>query len=325
MHVKQTFLMLYETSTTGTGTVSFTTRTSRSVVWSVNANNIGNAFAFEYYIEDGNNKETGVGIFTPGTPATLTREIVYEKLENGTYTRFPATPLNLSGSARVGGHAGKMASGPFDIPAHPVSYNLPSTHMYIGDHVYPATDLIPTVFNNSYNDLFLNSVGHFVRFSVTSPVYIRSMSLEVTLANYTLTGLEDIQLQLRTGRDQYYYSVYNMLAKGSIDITSTGVKTVQLNGGDPFLLTPGIYAVGIAVVIDATSTDGATLPTEVSADTFRSSFKYKAVDSNVAFNNKSQRVEDAYQLIGAIGHDTPYYGFDHQVSGSWVPFITFGY
>ncbi|RMD60204.1 hypothetical protein D6833_10205 [Candidatus Parcubacteria bacterium] len=54
-----------------------------------------------YTITDGTNREFGVGYLTAGTPWTLTREKVWEKLENGVYTREPATPLALSGTAEV--------------------------------------------------------------------------------------------------------------------------------------------------------------------------------------------------------------------------------
>ncbi|RMD67293.1 hypothetical protein D6833_00380 [Candidatus Parcubacteria bacterium] len=54
-----------------------------------------------YSITDGNNREIGVGYLTAGTPWTLTREKVWEKLENGVYAREPATPLALSGTAEV--------------------------------------------------------------------------------------------------------------------------------------------------------------------------------------------------------------------------------
>ncbi|RMD66650.1 hypothetical protein D6833_01220 [Candidatus Parcubacteria bacterium] len=61
-----------------------------------------------YSITDGDNREIGAGYLTAGAPWTLTREVIWDKLENGVYTRGPISvtanptaPLALSGTAEV--------------------------------------------------------------------------------------------------------------------------------------------------------------------------------------------------------------------------------
>ena len=87
------------TSTTGTGTITLDGTPPAGYVAFSDAFNDGEGIF--YVIEDGNNREVGYGELTAGASWTLTRGIVYEKLEGGVHERFPATPLNLSGSAVV--------------------------------------------------------------------------------------------------------------------------------------------------------------------------------------------------------------------------------
>ena len=54
-----------------------------------------------YVIDDGNNREVGYGTLAAGVNWTLSRDLIYETLEGGIYTRFPASGINLSGSASV--------------------------------------------------------------------------------------------------------------------------------------------------------------------------------------------------------------------------------
>lgn len=85
-----------ETSaTTGTGTVSLSAVTGFSRFSDQFA--VGRSVA--YAIEDGGNRETGIG--TIGAANTLERTVVLSKLQSGVYSESPETGLSLSGNATV--------------------------------------------------------------------------------------------------------------------------------------------------------------------------------------------------------------------------------
>lgn len=87
----------HDTATTGTGTITLGSAAAKHTT-------VGDHFAdgelIWYSIEDGNNRENGIGLFTvSGT--TLARSTVLETLVSGTYDRTSPTAINLSGSATV--------------------------------------------------------------------------------------------------------------------------------------------------------------------------------------------------------------------------------
>jgi len=85
------------TSTTGTGTIALGSAEAGRIA-------VGDAFAdgdtVRYVIEDGNNREEGMGVYSSSGP-TLTRAVVIETLVSGTYDRTSPAAINLSGSATV--------------------------------------------------------------------------------------------------------------------------------------------------------------------------------------------------------------------------------
>lgn len=83
------------TSTTGTGTVTLSAVTGFSRISDQFA--VGRLVA--YAIEDGINRESGLGTVASGN--TLERTVILSKLDGGTYSEYPAAGLNLSGSATV--------------------------------------------------------------------------------------------------------------------------------------------------------------------------------------------------------------------------------
>lgn len=87
------------TATTGAGTISLGGAASADLRTMSSAYASGDAVP--YQIKDGNNRESGIGLLTSGTPWTLARTTIHEKWEGGTYTENPATGIDLSGSATV--------------------------------------------------------------------------------------------------------------------------------------------------------------------------------------------------------------------------------
>lgn len=83
------------TTTTGTGTVTLSAVTGFPRFSSV----LSVGQFVDYAIQDGNNWEWGVGKI--GASNTLERTLVTATYSSGTYSKNPATPLSLSGSATV--------------------------------------------------------------------------------------------------------------------------------------------------------------------------------------------------------------------------------
>jgi hypothetical protein len=89
------------TTTTGTGTINLGGATAASIAFS---DYFSTGDLVHYSIEDGSNREIGIGTLTTGTPWTLARTIVLETLVSGSYTDFDSSPtaITLSGNAVVG-------------------------------------------------------------------------------------------------------------------------------------------------------------------------------------------------------------------------------
>ena len=86
------------TTTTGTGSISLGGAVAGYIAFS---DAFRDGDAAYYAIEDGNNREIGIGTLTAGTHWTLARTTVLETLDNGVFTRGSATAISLSGSAVV--------------------------------------------------------------------------------------------------------------------------------------------------------------------------------------------------------------------------------
>ena len=86
------------TATTGTGAISLGGAVAGHIAFS---DAFRDGDAVYYSVEDGNNREIGIGTMSAGTPWTLTRTTVLETLVNGVFTRGAASPISLSGSAVV--------------------------------------------------------------------------------------------------------------------------------------------------------------------------------------------------------------------------------
>lgn len=87
------------TATTGTGTINLGGAETGFIAFS---DTFSTADTVHYLIEDGNNKEYGIGTLTTGAPWTLARTTVLETLVSGTFDDTSPTAISLSGSATVG-------------------------------------------------------------------------------------------------------------------------------------------------------------------------------------------------------------------------------
>lgn len=88
------------TATTGTGTMTLGSASAGFIALANRSDTIPDGAQVRYSIEDGNNREEGIGVYTvSGT--TLSRATVIETLVAGVYDNAAPAPINLSGSAVV--------------------------------------------------------------------------------------------------------------------------------------------------------------------------------------------------------------------------------
>lgn len=92
--VKQTV-----SGTPGTGAITLSTAVSGFIRFQDDTRISDGSVAY-YTIEDGANRERGIGTYSTTGP-TLTRTAIHAKIESGTYSENPGTGLNLSSSAIV--------------------------------------------------------------------------------------------------------------------------------------------------------------------------------------------------------------------------------
>jgi len=84
------------TATTGTGVITLSGATPGHATFD---DQCADGELVNVAIKEGPSRE--VGLFTFTSPSTLTRTLVYEKLESGVITESPGTHLNLQGFAKV--------------------------------------------------------------------------------------------------------------------------------------------------------------------------------------------------------------------------------
>jgi lysophospholipase L1-like esterase len=87
------------TATTGTGPISLGGASSADLL-AFNTQYLTGSLV-RYDVKDGNNRETGIGTLTSGTPWTLARTTIKETLVAGVFTKNPSVGITLSGSAVV--------------------------------------------------------------------------------------------------------------------------------------------------------------------------------------------------------------------------------
>lgn len=207
------------TSTTGTGTITLDGTPSAGFQAFSNAFTTGDVV--QYTIEDGNNREVGIGTLTTGASWTLSRDTILEKLDSGTYTKLPATGLTLSGSAVVGVAA-------------------TSSNLINNTPVFTANPLVNNrVVSAEYSGVTLNSAMtadrlEFYPIYLSAPIKFNAIEVFVSTADAASTDCRvGIYLPDDTGAPD------RLLASGTFDATTTGAKQASL--GATYYLPPGNY------------------------------------------------------------------------------------
>ena len=214
------------TSTTGTGTINLGGAASGFLAFS-------DAFVsgdvVPYVIEDGNNRETGIGTLSSGLPWTLSRDQVLEKLESGVFSQWPATGINLSGSATVAiAPASQSSLDPFKTYLHSAS-------------VYDLGDLIA-------NEGLVNTGVTADRLHLYPVLLLRPRKIGSLMCNVATADPAATISRVGIYKPDSAGMPKTLIAEASVDVTSTGVKETSL--GSAQYLNPGVYYMAFA-------TDGA--------------------------------------------------------------------
>lgn len=189
---------------------------------------------FPYAIEDGNNREFGIGHLSAST--TLVRDVVMETLVAGSYTGFAATPTAInattSGFVFVSASAMKMAemAGKVNVAF--------TTAGICGANYVPGSDA-----NGSWS-----AVGSRVQYwyyRIDAPIIVASISINVT----TLAATTNAYFGLYEIRHDGYPG-NKILDSGALNVTTTGQKTGTISST---LVRPGWY-------IAAATTDSSNVP-----------------------------------------------------------------
>lgn len=205
------------TSTTGTGTITLDGTPADGYQAFSSAFTTGDIV--QYTIKDGNNRESGYGELTSGADWTLTRTLIFETLVSDTYTRMPSTGITLSGSAVVG----ISSSAAFqNYPEHTDTYG----HCFDNYCGYRATSV--------YSNIFADYV-YYWPVLLDQPRKISQFQVNVATADAASTTAQIGLYSLGSNSEPNIRLVY-----GSIDASTTGIKTVTL--GTPITLPAGWYA-----------------------------------------------------------------------------------
>lgn len=182
---------------------------------------MGQGPRFLYKIEDGNNRESGVGYLSAST--TLVRETVHETLVSGTYTRQGATAINVTTSAVVTIAADAGAMSYFHVPQGSIGERIVVPE---GLQLSAAAD---------------NILGANTPYATN--LYWPGGNIS-NLVCHVITGSG-------TGSDRLQLGIYAPSASGApgallvrttdIDPSTTGRKTQPLSIGANYRLPPGYY------------------------------------------------------------------------------------
>ncbi len=215
------------TTTTGTGTITLNGTPASG--YQAFSNAFASGDAVPYTIIDGNNRENGYGRLTSGTDWTLSRDVIYETLVSGTYTKNPsASAITLSGSAVVTINASAMSTTTpmqnYDIGATGGNIDLGDAWgvtVNYGGRTFPTADRL-----------------FFEPFSFFRPRIIGKLACRVAVANSGAQIKAGIYTATHDGLPD------RRLAQVTVDASTTGSKLLSLGGN--ILLPPGVYFTGIA-------------------------------------------------------------------------------
>lgn len=221
------------TATTGTGTITLGAAETGYVAF-------GDQFAdgdvVYYTIEDGNNRESGIGTYT-ATGTTLSRDTVLETLVSGTFDNTSPTAITLSGSAIVSCSATSQSF----LQSKGGNINVRATSQYVVD----------AFSNGTANNRGCLAGWVFIQtFYMVAPVTLSGLGVDVkTLAT---TG-SDMHIGLY--KMDYTDNTFDLIdTTGLIDVSSgtgtTGFNTSSFAGGNINLNT-GLYFIGLGGDSDA--------------------------------------------------------------------------
>ena len=211
------------TATTGTGTITLDGTPDSGFIGFDDAFSTGDAV--HYTIEDGNNRETGIGTLTSGASWTLSRGQILETLSSGVYAQWPATGINLSGSATVA------------IAPSAASTISPAKGYTTGTTYYNGSDLgavdSSTTVAVTANRMYIIPLILLVPRKVSKLMcYVATADAGATVSR---VGLYKVNA---SGQPE------TLIEDGTVDVTSTGGKILTL--ASTYYLNPGSYATAFA-------------------------------------------------------------------------------
>lgn len=185
-----------------------------------------------YTITDGNDRETGFGVFTSGTPDTLTRARIEATLISGTLNKLTAAALTLTSAAIV--------------ESPPTTHNVPQNAL----KTYATGDKVIDAYMSKVdvNQVFVADEMYVQPFYLTQSVVLDGLVIRRLEVAATSTSL---------GRFGIYRQRIDGLP-GSVIVEGTGTLDMEVTGfnvGVSFAdtkLQPGMYYVAILTDGDAT-------------------------------------------------------------------------
>lgn len=218
------------TSTTGTGTITLGSAETGFIAF-------GDALAdgdfVPYVIEDGNDREAGIGTYTvSGT--TLARTEVRYTLVSGTYDDTSPVAISLSGSATV--RIAPSVSMVFEPLLKYKSLHVTNKELRTAGHSGSANNR-PGTINRVY----------YCEYVAAGQIEVASLGFEVKVVAVTGSAAHMGLYKMN--------SVANTWSRigqtGSMSTTTTGKKTSAISGGN-ILLNPGYYLIAYGSDSDAT-------------------------------------------------------------------------
>lgn len=216
------------TGTIGTGTISLGGAEAGHVPFS--AAFVTGSMVL-YSIEDGNNRETGLGLLASGSPWTLARTKVFETLVGGVYDGAPASAIALSGAAKVFVADAVQAFGPNTVTAPGMTSGVLRPPSVLGYN-----------YSGKAGGEFSSSAGRIVLqpFTAFTPLKITALGANVTTAS--AGGLFRIGIYTKT----YDHKPGALIVdSGNLSTTATGQILATL--GSPLYLPAGRYFAADAV------------------------------------------------------------------------------
>jgi len=210
-------------SAPGTGTIPLGGATASNFI--TFADGVADGSMVEYFIEDGSNRESGMGFYTAGVPDTISRAKIFETLVAGTFVRTPdgsGTPITMTLNAIVTCSATSRSVASFGTAPQ---YLFDTTHYRVPDNIPRANNSGTTNANRLW----------FTRVIFFSPINITEIGIDVKTLDAasleTRIGLYDCAADGSPGN--------LLVASGNLGITTAGMKTYTVSPA--LYLPPGVY------------------------------------------------------------------------------------